>query len=932
MTTLTVIGNTDYRSAPNSNLVIGQNITDLTFSGLAFTQVTFNNTQFGGANISLSLHVTGDAFTNFIIVDLPAAGLFTADNWTFSNWTGSDKLIINGSAGADTITGSDFADTIGAGDGADIIDAGGGNDLIGLIQGHVDAGEQINGGSGTDRFLTADNETISITGLVFDSVEQLFIADGTNVAISGGQIGGTRLSEIITNSTAAVATLNVTGSSSNLSALTFSNWGDEDIININGVGVAANTLVGSREDDVINGGLFLDNLTGGRGTDNMSGGQGNDTFNYNIAVELAFGEIIDGGGGTLDTIRMNTSGGYDFAANLTLSGVERLVFAQTSLGSIASLTGAQLSGFTNVTGSAFTDQVTVFGATANLSALTFTNWTNGTDTIRFIGTSGIDTLTGSSQDDIFNPGQGADVINGGAGDDVFVINGSSMSGKSIDFGTGILDSLQFISGGTYDLSVLANLANVEQLLFTSNANQTVQMTGEQIAEFTTVTGDTSVNALEFTGRLIDLSGLAFSNWTDGVDSINLIGAVISSTLTGSSRNDTITGNVGSDTLNGAAGADTLEGGLGNDTYIVSDALDVIIEGAGDAADRVQASLSFTLGAGMDIEVLQTSNSAATAAINLTGNALSQTITGNGGVNTLNGGVDSVIDVLSGLGGDDTYIINSAIDNIVEVAGFGTADRVRANVSFTLESDDHIEIMSSDNPGLTTAINLTGNAIAQTIYGNAGANILNGGIDALKDTLVGAAGNDTYVINSALDNIIETAGNGTADRAKLTVSFVLGAGDDIEFLETTDAAGLTVINLTGNELAQTINGNAAVNILNGGLGNDTLTGRGAGDFFLFNTALNAATNHDTITDFNVINDIIQLENAIFTLLTTTGTLAANLFEANSIAGQNGSEVVIYDKVNGDIYYDTNGAGAAGGLVLFADVANNTALTAADFVVV
>ena len=411
----------------------------------------------------------------------------------------------------------------------------------------------------------------------------------------------------------------------------------------------------------------------------------------------------------------------------------------------------------------------------------------------------------------------------------------------------------------------------------------------------------------------------------GIDNINGTGI--------NGQADVLTGNSGNNILNGLTGSDTMAGGAGDDTYLVDNVGDNITETAGQGTlDRVRASISFTLGAGDEIEVLQTSNSAAVIAINLTGNALAQTIYGNAGVNTLNGGVDALKDTLVGAAGDDTYIINSVLDNIIEAAGGGTADRVRANVSFVLAADDDIEIMATDNPGLTTAINLTGNALAQTIYGNAGANILNGGIDALKDTLVCAAGNDTYVVNSALDNIIETAGNGTADRAQITVTYVLGAGDNIEFLETTNAAGVTIINLTGNELAQTINGNAAVNILNGGLGNDTLTGRGAGDFFLFNTALNAATNHDTITDFNVINDTIQLENAIFTLLTTTGTLAANLFEANSIAGQNGSEIVIYNKATGDLYYDTNGAGTAGGLVLFADVTNNTALTFADFVVV
>ena len=83
---------------------------------------------------------------------------------------------------------------------------------------------------------------------------------------------------------------------------------------------------------------------------------------------------------------------------------------------------------------------------------------------------------------------------------------------------------------------------------------------------------------------------------------------------------------------------------------------------------------------------------------------------------------------------------------------------------------------------------------------------------------------------------------------------------------------------------------------------------------------------------MIADTIQLENAIFTTLAATGVLAASFFENTSIAGQSGAEVVIYDKANGDLYYDTNGAGIAGGLVRFADVTNNTALTFADFVVV
>ena len=41
--------------------------------------------------------------------------------------------------------------------------------------------------------------------------------------------------------------------------------------------------------------------------------------------------------------------------------------------------------------------------------------------------------------------------------------------------------------------------------------------------------------------------------------------------------------------------------------------------------------------------------------------------------------------------------------------------------------------------------------------------------------------------------------------------------------TTSVAGTATINLTGNELAQRIDGNNGVNVMNGGGGNDLLLG-------------------------------------------------------------------------------------------------------------
>jgi hypothetical protein len=51
-----------------------------------------------------------------------------------------------------------------------------------------------------------------------------------------------------------------------------------------------------------------------------------------------------------------------------------------------------------------------------------------------------------------------------------------------------------------------------------------------------------------------------------------------------------------------------------------------------------------------------------------------------------------------------------------------------------------------------------------------------------------------------------------------------------------------------------------------VGNDTLSGGSGSDHFRFDSFLNALTNSDTITDFNVAADTIELENVIFGSLT------------------------------------------------------------------
>ena len=107
--------------------------------------------------------------------------------------------------------------------------------------------------------------------------------------------------------------------------------------------------------------------------------------------------------------------------------------------------------------------------------------------------------------------------------------------------------------------------------------------------------------------------------------------------------------------------------------------------------------------------------------------------------------------------------------------------------------------------------LLGNAANNVLTGNAGNDTLRGG--AGTDTLIGGAGNDVYLVDNPGDIITELAGAGS-DTVVASASYVLGAGVSVESMTTISASATTAINLTGNELAQSLYGNAGNNILTG----------------------------------------------------------------------------------------------------------------------
>jgi Ca2+-binding RTX toxin-like protein len=100
--------------------------------------------------------------------------------------------------------------------------------------------------------------------------------------------------------------------------------------------------------------------------------------------------------------------------------------------------------------------------------------------------------------------------------------------------------------------------------------------------------------------------------------------------------------------------------------------------------------------------------------------------------------------------------------------------------------------------------------------------------------------------------------------------------------------------------------------------------------VFNTALNGSSNVDTINDFDANpsggQDIIYLDRAIFTAL-TSGTLSAAEFVANTSGNAaNAAQHIIFETDTGKLYYDADGNGS-GAKVQFATLSGFTGGAAA-----
>jgi Ca2+-binding RTX toxin-like protein len=432
--------------------------------------------------------------------------------------------------------------------------------------------------------------------------------------------------------------------------------------------------------------------------------------------------------------------------------------------------------------------------------------TSGNDTIRgtnlaelIRGEAGNDSLIGNGGADTLDGGEGADTMAGGPGDDTYIIDRASdvvieLAGEGVD-------TIRTILNTTLQ-------AHVENLVLTGTAS----ISGTGNAANNHITGNAGNNR-----------------------------------LSGAEGADTLRGEAGNDTLDGGPGADLMEGGPGNDLYIVDDMGDRVIEEAAGGADTVQASVSYTLPANVEVLVL-TGSDALTGIGNASdnrifGNDANNWLVGLAGADTLDGGAGA--DTMVGGSGNDVYFVDNPNDVIIEVPNEGI-DLIYSTVSYVMPANVERlilvgEVLTGVAARLAGSLNATGNAGDNRITGNDAANWLRGegGNDTLDgaggaDTLQGGVGDDSYYVDCPQDVLIERYNEGW-DSVFSSVTWRLG-----DHFEQLTLLGNSTIMGWGNDLDNRITGNdgnnrlfggAGADTLNGGLGADTMDGGEGDDLYI-----------------------------------------------------------------------------------------------------
>ncbi|MGV3573127.1 MAG: M10 family metallopeptidase C-terminal domain-containing protein [Ramlibacter sp.] len=767
--------------------------------------------------------------------------------------------VLRGGIGSDTLEGDAGADQLfGGGDDDYIYGREGADTLYG--EGNEDT---LNGGDGDDLLFGGDgNDT-----LAGDAGDDTLDGGGGANALHGGDGSDTYVVRTADDSVQDYGWSGIDRVESHLADYTLG----EDIEH-GFIALAASArleanqwgshLEGNAGDDTLVGGEGHDTLDGGAGADTMAGGAGHDAYHLRGAEDT----IVEEADGGIDTV-ISYLDVYQLA--------EHLENAMLGQGVVAGwLTGND--GDNSLSGGDG-DDLLVGG--------------EGNDTL--YGGNGIDGLDGGAGDDLYWLESDYDHIVDASGTDTVVSAASwvlatglenlSLSGTAAVDATG--NEADNVILGNDGANVLRGMGGVDTLRG-GNGDDTyhVDHADEEVKEWHAGAGvDKVVATVDWElGEFLEHLELAGSDDLDG---------------TGNADANRIVGNAGANVLDGAAGSDTLQGGAGDDIYHVGTG-DTVVEAVGEGSDTVHTKVDWILGDNVEHLVLDG------PALAGTGNASANRIVGNGQWNVIDGGAGA--DMLEGGDGDDTYHVDQAGDEVVELAGEGW-DEVVATASVTLDANVESLVLAG-----SAALNGTGNDGQNVLWGNAGANVLDGG--AGIDTLWGGDGNDTYIVDHAGDLALEDWDADGVDTVRSSVSNYLH--DRVENLTLTGTANLYAI---GNTLANVLRGNDGANTLDGGSGSDTMYGGYGNDTYFVNSSGDriegeSSTSRggiDTVyasTSWSLAGDYVEnLALTGYASINATGNSLANKLTGNDgkniLNGSTGADTMAGGKGN-DTYYVDN----------------------------
>lgn len=681
--------------------------------------------------------------------------------------------IFSGTAGEDHVTGAGGADTLSGEGGNDSINGGAGEDVISGGLGD----DTLNGGGSGDVMDGGDGNDAMIGGGGNDVMEGGDGNDTMNGSGGGDQMSGGAGEDVMTG------------------------------------GVGPDTIDGGAGNDTLSGGVSNDTLIGGEGDDTIDGGDGTDAAVFSGSL-ADYDIALNGTGGIVVTDNVGADG-VD-----TLVDVERLTF------------DGQL--FTVVNGTNNADDPISSGAGAQV-LLGF----DGDDTID--GGGGNDAIHGGAGDDtiIWSAGSGSDVVNGGtegAGGDVFQINGG---------------------GATETFNIYTRNAAIANIGYTGNAEIVItRAVGAGAAVI--IAQLTQIEELVVNTLTVSSPG-GSGGGVDGGDTIAVFGDFTETSL-----------NMNTITIDGTAGNDTIDiSSLGSAHRIVfksNGGQDTII-----GALRDQDVIEFPEGAVLeDYVTTQDENGVVT----MSNGTHSVSYTPAPGQSPQIGGVaDETVDdpvedvpaevpatVQIGADGNDVLTGTAAADHLI---GFSGDDVIvglaGADVLLGGDGADFVAAWAGEDMAFGGAGNDTilGGDDADLLYGDDGDDRLFG--DAGDDMVNGGAGNDTVVAGAGDDRIVAEAGDGddsyfgdeinggsgidTLDMssilANVSVNLGTGLGGYGSAMSTQTGSDTlwgieNVVTGAGND---TIAASTAVNVIDGGAGQDT---------FVFGSA--AAAQGDMIVGF------------------------------------------------------------------------------------